>query len=103
MSLTTQRRLLARVLHALRPRNNSGSVTHLNHGVRRNQVQIEHLVAGRAEQHRIADGVVVSLAIKVGDFQDIRYAEPAMRAEKAVFVVLEGKLPIVDALHDWTG
>src|SRR5438552_8264969 len=45
MLFAAQRRLLARVFHALRPANNSWPVTHLNHCVRRNQVQIEHLVA----------------------------------------------------------
>ena len=95
----TQRRFLARVLHALRPRNNSWPVTHLKHCVRRNQVQIEHLVAGRAEQDKIADVVVVAVTIKVSDLQNVGNSEAAMRAEQPVAVVLECKLAVVDAFH----
>ena len=79
--LATQCRFLTRVFHALGPRNNSRPVTHLNHGVRRNQVEIEHLVAGRAEQDKIAHVVVVVLTIKVSDFQNVGDSESAMRAD----------------------
>ena len=94
-----QGRLPARVLHPLVPANLSWPVTHLDHGLGRNQVQVQHLVARRAEQDKIAQVVVVALAVQVSNFQHLRYAESAMRAEQPVLVVLEGELAIVDAFH----
>jgi hypothetical protein len=56
-------------------------------------------VARRAQQDKIAQVVVVVLAIQVRNFQHLRYAETAVRAEETVFVVLEGEFAIVDPFH----
>lgn len=56
-------------------------------------------MTSRAEQDKIADVVIASLAIKMSDLQHVRYAKSAMRAEQPVLVVLERKLPIIDTLR----
>jgi len=92
-------RLLACVLHALGPANDSWAIPDLDHGLGRNQIQVQHLVARRAQQDKIAQVVVMALAIQVRHFQYLRYAESAMGAEQPVVVVREGELAIVDAFH----
>lgn len=91
--------LASGVFHAFGPANHSRSVTHLDHRFRRNQIEVEHLVARRAEKDKIADVVVLAVAIKVSYLQDFRNAESTMRTKQPILVVFEGKLAIVDAVH----
>ena len=39
------------------------------------------------------------MLVKVSDFEHIRDAEPAIRTEQLVTVMLEGKFAIIDAFH----
>jgi hypothetical protein len=60
-----------------------------------------HLVAGRAQDNKIADVVVGALAVDVTHLQNVGDAEAAVRADWRV--VLECELPIINALHNYIG
>jgi hypothetical protein len=56
-----------------------------------------HLVAIRAQYHKVANIVVAAIAVYVCYFQDIRYSEAAVSANR--IVVLESEFSIIDALR----
>jgi hypothetical protein len=57
-----------------------------------------HLVARRAKKGEIVWGVVLPIAVKVGDFQNLNDAKTAMHAINAVVIMLQSQLAILDAL-----
>jgi hypothetical protein len=56
-------------------------------------------MACRAENDKIIGDIVVTLAVEVSDLQNLDDAEATMSTINAVVVMLQGELPIVDALH----
>lgn len=92
-------RFLASILHSFLPANDYGPVTDRNDGLGRDDVQVEHLVAGRAENDEVTDFVVAPFAIEVAYFQDFGYAKATVGAVKPFAVVCESELAIIDPFH----
>ena len=64
-----ERGLLASVFHPLGPRDHLWSVPHLDDSLVRDQVQVEHLVAVRAQDDKVGDVVILAIAVEVGNLQ----------------------------------
>src|SRR5206468_1324632 len=94
---TCQRRLLPGVFHPLRPGDDLRPVAHVDDGSRRDQVEVMHLVAVRAENHEVRHVVTAAVAVEVSDFEDGGDAEPAMGTERVV--MWEREFAVVDAVR----
>ena len=64
-----------------------------------------HLVARRAKESQIVGDIVLSVAVKVANFQNFNDSKTAMHAINAVVIMPKGQLAIVDALcvHSFFG
>ena len=89
-------RLLSCVLHPFGPFHDLRSVSRLDDGLRRDQVNVVHLVAVRAQYDEILRVVVPPVPVNVGDFKHRRNAEAAMSTQGRIGI--EGNLPKIDLL-----
>ena len=90
-------RLLSGVLHSLGPINTSFPVSDLSKQVSGDKVDVMHLVAVRTQNRKILNVIVLSVAVEMGNFENLRNSEATIRTDGRV--VIEGNLSVVDASH----
>jgi len=59
-------------------------------------------MASRTEENKILRGIVLTAAVEMGDFQNVRETESAMCAEEPVPIVLKCELSIIKTFHAWS-
>ena len=91
-----ERRLHSGVLHPFRPFHDLWPVPHLDDGFGRDQIQVVHLVAVRAQDDEILRVVVLPVPVNMGNLKHRWYAEAAMGAQG--IVCGKGDFPVVDPL-----